>query len=687
VLCDAFVEFEQSKVQNLTQRLKQTLVRLKQALAKEAESGGGDGDAARTHELQIVADNLSNQIQNFQSLLTTHRTFKNVFRDYAGTYKGLRFKPSVIRKDKLLQPIATNLQIHTLRVRDPLHNRFFFYDIVTVGAFADHVAGFDHGGVPQQEEALKKHKAEMDKMLHEAHVVKDAVHLQRRIEKQLKVTELTAQLGRRLMVVVTQALSAIVTSVAATVLRHARDAVMLNSIAQCGLLVQVESLLSTFSREEFMLSDMIGAVDELAGRIAFRLLPDANLTYTAARIPFSILSPVDGCDGIRVTLAPESVLLHMHKPNANKESCPLIVELHLPVELYRTLPACIKYEDDASGSVLSARDVWNIENELFGQQGQGQQPEQAAAGGSAGSADAGGAEVIAGQVTSLLNAQNKLCDDDEKDELEMETHSSQHLTFQKGGGGGGKGGGDNSNGSAAAGAEAAAGASPRQLPAYKIRTVQVVPILTSQGVNEMQSFAQKLGKVETQRVHNIRAIEQLERYGARFVAHALGHVLPKTGDHSHHQHPKQQQSSHEKKLESMLGSASSKEKAIADTRRYLSDLQQMVNQGDVGKNIKFLRIVSQLVRVMHGGRIVCCKSAKDRTSMSVTLEQARILESHGVAEDQFNQVLDLTRAYGVRRANVLNNTGKLWYAFNAIQRTMLPTMFVPPAYSCGHTES
>ena len=49
--------------------------------------------------------------------------------------------------------------------------------------------------------------------------------------------------------------------------------------------------------------------------------------------------------------------------------------------------------------------------------------------------------------------------------------------------------------------------------------------------------------------------------------------------------------------------------------------------------------------------------------------------------------MDVTRTHGVRRKNVLKNTGSKAYAFNAIQRAMLPHVFCPPIHCCGKTKS
>jgi hypothetical protein len=59
----------------------------------------------------------------------------------------------------------------------------------------------------------------------------------------------------------------------------------------------------------------------------------------------------------------------------------------------------------------------------------------------------------------------------------------------------------------------------------------------------------------------------------------------------------------------------------------------------------------------------------------------------GLHPDDVLPVADLFRAEGVRRVNVLKNTGGRAYAFNAFQRSVLPPTFAPPAHLCGTADS
>jgi inositol polyphosphate-4-phosphatase len=70
--------------------------------------------------------------------------------------------------------------------------------------------------------------------------------------------------------------------------------------------------------------------------------------------------------------------------------------------------------------------------------------------------------------------------------------------------------------------------------------------------------------------------------------------------------------------------------------------------------------------------------------MAVTWDQARLLyEQHGLSDHDVQTALNLMRTEGVRKLNVVKNTGQSAYAFNVLQRSFLPAIFRPPENACS----
>ena len=122
------------------------------------------------------------------------------------------------------------------------------------------------------------------------------------------------------------------------------------------------------------------------------------------------------------------------------------------------------------------------------------------------------------------------------------------------------------------------------------------------------------------------------------------------------------------------------------------------------KHVDILASAACCIRMMKGGRGTNCKSAKDRTSMSVTLEQSRLtyynhIKSHvPIRDDKTTKQLTAEdksvlwmangqRRHGIRIQNAKKNVGKMKFAFNPFQRGRLPKMYRPPRATIGATES
>ncbi|CAG2117187.1 unnamed protein product, partial [Medioppia subpectinata] len=101
------------------------------------------------------------------------------------------------------------------------------------------------------------------------------------------------------------------------------------------------------------------------------------------------------------------------------------------------------------------------------------------------------------------------------------------------------------------------------------------------------------------------------------------------------------------------------------------------------KNIRVLHLAEEVVQCVDGIRFTSCKSAKDRTSMAVTLEEARLcaqlFDICEVNEMQwFQTVVDTLRSEGTRRENTKKNVGVAKYAFNSLQLMTFPKLLRAP---------
>jgi hypothetical protein len=105
------------------------------------------------------------------------------------------------------------------------------------------------------------------------------------------------------------------------------------------------------------------------------------------------------------------------------------------------------------------------------------------------------------------------------------------------------------------------------------------------------------------------------------------------------------------------------------------------------KVVDLLTVPSDVCRKMGAGRITCCKSAKDRTSMSVTYEQVRLLSEYHQLGEPLKESADALRSTGIRRMNAKKNIGKNKFAFNNFQRKLLPCMYKPPTNTMGCVET
>ncbi|KNC47519.1 uncharacterized protein AMSG_02539 [Thecamonas trahens ATCC 50062] len=178
--------------------------------------------------------------------------------------------------------------------------------------------------------------------------------------------------------------------------------------------------------------------------------------------------------------------------------------------------------------------------------------------------------------------------------------------------------------------------------------IRVVPVLFSQGINEMQTMSNLLGGAQQQQDINEHNLRKLQRYFRKTVLLQRGAF------------PNYDYGTPATKIYSLLAT-----------------IHRTVKLGKSSKSSALLQRVADVVRMLGGGRVTSCKSAKDRTSMSSTLEHARILASQYGA-NEVRATAAVMRCYGVRRMNAELNAGKRAYAFNRFQALLLPSAYKPP---------
>lgn len=195
--------------------------------------------------------------------------------------------------------------------------------------------------------------------------------------------------------------------------------------------------------------------------------------------------------------------------------------------------------------------------------------------------------------------------------------------------------------------------------------INVTSVLFTQGINEMQSLANivRHSGVSIQSKINSTSLRSIVEYYRCFS--------------------------------DICGIGSSEASVGAHPDEILRNLRMSVeSESSASKNTCILLHAADAVRSLHGGRVTYCKSGKDRTAMSVTLEQARLLvqrkrhvlqeiEAGGGGSDcgpleEVKSVANTMRQFGVRIEVARKNVGRYKYSFNSIQRKLLPDIYRPP---------
>eukprot|EP00752_Nemacystus_decipiens_P017766 g15928.t1 len=552
--------------------------------------------------------------------------------------EGANFRSSLLKKEPLLQYVATNLHIQVWSVRDPVTGVDRNYDFVTTGAPAAHALGHGGGGLVTLQDKLQALGLKVMGLKAARKECKDRGGAQAASELEghtdnlraalLEFESLSGRVSMRRACVVSQAVSIAATSFCAKLEMMARGTLdvaadpttggcdsyqdLAERWTSTGFLLGFEGLLSIQGKEHGMVEDTVSALDMLA---------DYNLQVIPA-------SPV----GVATVIAPDGFDLEVGVEG-------MTIQCIVGDSSLARLPRALW--DNNSGGRGGGRSV-RIVPVLF-TQGIDIQQSMSHAGRDAREKAAFQADINSQNLARLNRYCHRVCP--------VNRPSASHVH-------------------------------------------SAVPNLSSGGMPPLPApRAGRGGRAEG--VDDLLGLEEPEVSSGKLETVALGSSPPL------------------RPLRNSVGAS-----VPEWTHPALTELETAVRDDKVAhKNTAILLEAQVAVRRLCGGRVTFCKSGKDRTAMSVTLEEALLLAEttarrrgssissntdSGVAATSAPAVgaaaaaaaacdgwraaersgalgdANVLREHGCRLLVAEKNVGRPLYSFNALQRQFIPELYQPP---------
>lgn len=215
------------------------------------------------------------------------------------------------------------------------------------------------------------------------------------------------------------------------------------------------------------------------------------------------------------------------------------------------------------------------------------------------------------------------------------------------------------------------------LPTKENVSFKITPVFFNIGINEKATLAETLGYTKEQHRSNWDNYDRLKQYHFKYKRIPFNFVNPSCS------------AALDTPTKTGLVMTQQKEVLVPE-HAVVALLNEMDDQlrANTSKNYRVLTLAEDVTRAMQGLRFTSCKSAKDRTSMGVTLEQCKVLQQEfHLSSANVQNVLDTMRSEGTRSDNTMKNIGLRKYAFNLPQVLSLPQVYRPPAGAYGKAQS